>query len=83
MEIWDRLNTQETALLNIILRGDAMRVLILSWEYPPKVVGGIARHVHDLAIALVKKGIGVDVVTCGAQGTVEFEVEKVSMSPVV
>lgn len=53
-----------------------MRVLILSWEYPPKVVGGIARHVHDLAIALVKKGIEVDVVTCGAQGTMEFEVDE-------
>ncbi len=53
-----------------------MRILMLSWEYPPKVVGGIARHVHDLAIALVKKEIEVDVITCGAQGTLEFEVDE-------
>ena len=53
-----------------------MRVMMLSWEYPPKVVGGIARHVHDLAIALVKKGIEVDVVTCGVQGALEFEADE-------
>lgn len=53
-----------------------MRVMMLSWEYPPKVVGGIARHVHDLAIALVKQGIEVDVVTCGVQGAPEFEVDE-------
>lgn len=53
-----------------------MRILMLSWEYPPKVVGGIARHVHDLAIALVKKEIEVDVITCGAQGALEFELDE-------
>ena len=26
-----------------------MRVLILSWEYPPVVEGGLARHVRKLA----------------------------------
>ena len=26
-----------------------MRVLMLSWEYPPVVVGGLGRHVHALA----------------------------------
>ncbi|MDK2811336.1 MAG: hypothetical protein PWR27_2045, partial [Petroclostridium sp.] len=25
-----------------------MRVLMLSWEYPPRIVGGISRVVHDL-----------------------------------
>lgn len=53
-----------------------MRILMLSWEYPPKVVGGIARHVHDLAIALVKNEVEVDVITCGAQGAAEFEVDE-------
>ena len=41
-----------------------MRVLMLSWEYPPRVVGGIARHVHDLSHALAADGVKVDVVTC-------------------
>jgi glycogen(starch) synthase len=29
-----------------------MRVLMLSWEYPPVVVGGLGRHVHALATEL-------------------------------
>jgi hypothetical protein len=28
-----------------------MRVIMLTWEYPPKIVGGIARHAYDLAHA--------------------------------
>ncbi|MDI7247083.1 MAG: glycosyltransferase family 4 protein [Bacillota bacterium] len=45
-----------------------MRVLMLSWEYPPRIVGGIARHVEDLSKALVRQGVHVDVVTCAADG---------------
>lgn len=41
-----------------------MRVIMLSWEYPPKVVGGLARHVYDLSRALAASGVKVDVVTC-------------------
>jgi glycogen(starch) synthase len=33
-----------------------MRVLMVSWEYPPVVVGGLGRHVHALATALVAAG---------------------------
>jgi glycogen(starch) synthase len=39
------------------------RVLILSWEYPPVIEGGLARHVRKLAEALVREGVGVDVLT--------------------
>jgi glycogen synthase len=41
------------------------RVLILSWEYPPVIEGGLARHVRKLAEALVRQGICVDVLTRG------------------
>ncbi len=41
------------------------RVLILSWEYPPVIEGGLARHVRKLAEALVRQGVGVDVLTRG------------------
>jgi len=41
------------------------RVLILSWEYPPVVEGGLARHVRKLAEALVRQGVCVDVLTRG------------------
>lgn len=40
-----------------------MNVLMLSWEYPPRVVGGLGRHVHALATSLVRQGHEVVVVT--------------------
>ena len=43
------------------------RVLILSWEYPPVIEGGLARHVRKLAEALVRQGVSVDVLTRGAR----------------
>ncbi len=40
-----------------------MRVLMLSWEYPPYVVGGMGAHVAGLASALVRAGAEVHVIT--------------------
>ncbi len=40
-----------------------MKVLMLSWEYPPRAVGGLARHVYELTRSLVKKGVEVDLLT--------------------
>jgi glycogen(starch) synthase len=40
-----------------------MRILMLSWEYPPVVVGGLGRHVHALARKLGEQGHDV-VVLC-------------------
>ena len=42
-----------------------MRVLMLSWEYPPVVEGGLARHVRKLSEALVALGAEVHVLTRG------------------
>ena len=44
------------------------RVLMLSWEYPPVLVGGLGRHVHALATALAAAGHQVTVVTRHADG---------------
>ena len=33
-----------------------MKVLMVSWEYPPVVVGGLGRHVYQLATALAAAG---------------------------
>lgn len=46
-----------------------MRVLMLSWEYPPVVVGGLGRHVHALATALGDAGHDVVVVARHPAGT--------------
>ncbi|MFL6130396.1 MAG: glycosyltransferase family 4 protein [Mycobacteriales bacterium] len=40
-----------------------MRVLMLSWEYPPLLVGGLGRHVHALAEAMARGGHQVTVLT--------------------
>jgi glycogen(starch) synthase len=40
-----------------------MRVLILSWEYPPRIVGGLGKHVHRLSLALAEAGHTVHVIT--------------------
>jgi glycogen(starch) synthase len=40
-----------------------MRVVMLSWEYPPFVVGGIAAHADGLARALARGGHDVVVLT--------------------
>ena len=40
-----------------------MRVAILSWEFPPRVVGQLAHYVKDLAVQLTKKGVETYVVT--------------------
>jgi glycogen(starch) synthase len=45
------------------------RVLLLSWEYPPVIEGGLARHVRKLSEALVRQGVAVDVLTRGIAGT--------------
>jgi glycogen synthase len=42
-----------------------VRVLILSWEYPPLIEGGLARHVRKLSEALVIRGVEVHVLTRG------------------
>ncbi|MFC7550005.1 glycosyltransferase family 4 protein [Plantactinospora sp. GCM10030261] len=44
------------------------RVLLLSWEYPPVLVGGLGRHVHALSLALTAAGHEVTVVTRHAAG---------------
>jgi glycogen(starch) synthase len=50
-----------------------MNVLILSWEYPPIVAGGLARHVRKLSENLVNEGIEVHVLTRGAKDTLREE----------
>jgi len=40
-----------------------MRVLMLSWEYPPYIVGGMGRHVAEIVPALVQAGVEVHLVT--------------------
>jgi glycogen(starch) synthase len=50
------------------------RVLILSWEYPPLIEGGLARHVRKLSEALVERDTEVHVLTRGGEESPSEEV---------
>ncbi|MCV7029053.1 glycosyltransferase family 4 protein [Mycobacterium sherrisii] len=46
-----------------------MRILLVSWEYPPVVIGGLGRHVHHLSTALAAAGHDVVVLSRRPSGT--------------
>jgi len=50
------------------------RVLVLSWEYPPLIEGGLARHVRKLSEGLVEQGVDVHVLTRGGEESPAEEV---------
>ena len=53
-----------------------MKILMLTWEYPPRIVGGIARVVNDLSKILIKDGHDVTVVTYREGNTPYYEDDK-------
>ncbi len=60
------------------------RVLILSWEYPPLIEGGLARHVRKLAEGLAARGVQVHVLARGREeDPAEEEVEGVMVHRVL
>ncbi|MGV1037108.1 MAG: glycosyltransferase family 4 protein [Candidatus Nanopelagicales bacterium] len=50
-----------------------MRILHISWEYPPLVYGGLGRHVHALAEAQAARGHEVTVLTQQGPGATSRE----------
>ncbi|MGB3484079.1 MAG: glycosyltransferase family 4 protein [Mycobacterium sp.] len=46
-----------------------MKILMVSWEYPPVVIGGLGRHVHHLATELADAGHEVVVLSRRPTGT--------------
>lgn len=50
------------------------RVLILSWEYPPLIEGGLARHVRKLSESLAELGAEVHALTRGGEESPPEEV---------
>ncbi|OKH25650.1 glycoside hydrolase [Hydrococcus rivularis NIES-593] len=62
-----------------------MRILVLTWEFPPRIVGGIARHVAEIYPELVKLGHEVRLITVEfgqAPGYEEVEGVRVHRVPV-
>jgi glycogen synthase len=51
-----------------------MRVLILTWEYPPHIVGGLGAHVANLTPDLLAEGVQVQILTPMLRGGSPVEV---------
>ncbi|MCW4006741.1 MAG: glycosyltransferase family 4 protein [Candidatus Bathyarchaeota archaeon] len=51
-----------------------LTVMMLSWEFPPRIVGGISPHVYYLSKSLVQNGVNVHVVTCDFPDAPSYEV---------
>jgi glycogen(starch) synthase len=50
-----------------------MNIGMLTWEFPPRIVGGIARHCNGLAKALAHNGHDIHVVTLDFPGAPNYE----------
>jgi glycogen(starch) synthase len=50
-----------------------LSVMMLSWEFPPRVIGGISPHVYFLSKSLMKNDVKVYVVTCDFPGAPAHE----------
>lgn len=50
-----------------------MNILILSWEYPPRNIGGISTHVYNLSHKLKEAGHEITVVTCMHEDSLKHE----------
>jgi glycosyltransferase involved in cell wall biosynthesis len=48
--------------------------MMLTWEFPPRIIGGISPHVHYLSKSLARDGVKVYVVTCDFPGAPPHEV---------
>lgn len=51
-----------------------MKILVLSWEFPPRIIGGIARHVAELYPELVKLGHEVHLITVKSGESLIYEI---------
>ncbi|MBS4191296.1 glycosyltransferase [Bacillus sp. FJAT-49705] len=49
------------------------KILLLTWEYPPYIIGGLSRHVHGLAGGLHKKDYEVHVITANPNHQIQEE----------
>ena len=51
-----------------------LTVMMLTWEFPPRIIGGISPHVYHLSKSLAKNGVKVYVVTCDFPGAPQHEI---------
>jgi glycogen(starch) synthase len=50
-----------------------LSVIMLTWEFPPRIIGGISPHVYYLSKSLANAGVKVYIVTCDFPGAPQHE----------
>jgi glycosyltransferase involved in cell wall biosynthesis len=48
--------------------------MMLTWEFPPRIIGGISPHVYYLSKSLARNDVKVYVVTCDFPGAAQHEI---------
>lgn len=51
-----------------------MKILVLAWEFPPRLIGGISRHVAELYPELVKLGHTIHLITVEVANAPNYEI---------
>ncbi|MEM3703816.1 MAG: glycogen/starch synthase, partial [Candidatus Bathyarchaeia archaeon] len=51
-----------------------LKVMMLTWEFPPRIIGGISPHIYHLSKNLAKNHVKVYVVTCDFPGAPSHEI---------
>ncbi len=51
-----------------------MKILVLAWEFPPRLIGGLARHVAELYPEIVKLAREVHVITVEFEAAPKYEI---------
>jgi 1,4-alpha-glucan branching enzyme len=59
-----------------VIQPDKPVILMLSWEFPPRHVGGLGIHVRDLSIELTRLGYNVHVLTVARDAAPGFTVNQ-------
>ncbi|MEM0111817.1 MAG: glycosyltransferase family 4 protein, partial [Candidatus Parvarchaeota archaeon] len=49
------------------------RIMMFTWEFPPRIIGGISPHVYNLSKELAENGAEVYVITCDFPGAPAHE----------
>ncbi|MGM0835710.1 MAG: glycosyltransferase [Bacillota bacterium] len=60
-------------LIRLEKKTGKQRILMLSWEFPPSVVGGLGKHVWELANSLTSEGHDVTLLTPSFVGAPNYE----------
>lgn len=69
-ELRERINSLEERCSGM---ARPLTVMMFTWEFPPRVIGGISAHIYNLSLHLARMGLDIHVVTCDFPGAKAYE----------